>query len=1034
MINWIGKRRNAYGIVLLVISLSLAGSWLLAGRLPEKKGPQAVRGVLDLAGWDFVADGNVALDGQWEFYWRQLLTPADFAGNGAAEKPRLTGYIKVPSLWAGKLADETLQTAGYGTYRLVVKLKPTTDTLGIKTQYIRQSHKLFIDGLLRGQSGSPAAAEAAYTAGNTPYTTFFTVQGDQAELLLQVANYTYRPNSGIATSIYLGRQNDIIGLENRLSRTELIVFAGLFFIGLYHICTFFYRPNNRSLGYFGMYCLILALAQFTQGQRLLAQFFPTISFETIYKIKSLAGFGHVVAIALFLKEAGRELLPPKLLTFIISIFGSYLLLILVSPLKLYSFLEIPFVVLESVVYIGIVFLLCRSLHQKRYGNLGRLGLQILICAFGCITGTIVEIFLYQNDFLPARMIGDFGSLSFVILISLILVIRFSDAYDTIEAMSQRLLNLDKVKDEFLLNTSHELKTPVQGILNIAEAALESSDNPVNSHQAEHWRQIVSISRRLTNLINDILDFSRLKNREVRLQLAPVDIRPVIGAVLDVAGYLLPPGKVRLAQELPDTLPTIVADEDRLRQVLFNLIGNAVKFTREGEIRVKAENQGSCLRIAVEDTGCGIPAGLRERIFDAFEQAEHRRGGTGIGLTISRQLIELMGGKLWLDWSESGVGSRFVFELAVSQAATEPADTAAGRQTDKQIQLLESVLPLQTLKNGEFTILVVDDEPSNLQVVLRVFAKDDYNILTAVTAAEALAQLGAANSPDLVLLDVMLPDMSGYELCRQIRNRHSMLELPIIILTACNSQEDIAAAFAAGANDFVAKPFASQEIRSRVRTLLSLQKAVKDVVRAEMAFLQSQIKPHFLYNALNTIVAFCYTDGEKAGMLLSEFSNYLRKSFEIRGTSVYTSLENELELVHSYVELEKARFGDRLEVEYAIDPDVLQGRILPLTIQPLVENAIQHGIMRQGGKGRVRIAVEKEKDNAVITVADSGVGIPADRLSSLLADADGANDGIGLRNINRRLLSFYGQKLTLASEVGKGTTVTFRIPVTAEPAG
>lgn len=513
MTNWIAKRRNAYGIVLLVISLCLAASWLLAGRLPEKKGPQAVRGVLDLADWDFAANGNIALDGQWEFYWQQLLTPADFTGNGAAGKPRLTGYLKVPSLWVGKLAGETLRTEGYGTYRLVVKLKPTTDTLGIKTQYIRQSHKLFVDGLLRGQSGRPAAGEAAYIAGNTPYTTFFTVQGDQAELLLQVANYSYRPNSGIATSIYLGRQNDIISLENRLSRTELIVFAGLLFIGLYHVCAFFYRPHNRSLGYFGLYCLILALAQFTQGQRLLAQFFPAISFETIYKIKSLAGFGHIVAIVLFLKEAGRELIPAKLLTFVSSVFGGYLLFILLSPLKLYSYIELPFVVLESVVYIGIVFLLCRSLHKKRYGNLGRLGLQILICAFGCIAVTIVEIFLYQNDFLPARVIGDFGSLSFVILTSLILVIRFSDAYDTIEAMSQRLLNLDKIKDEFLLNTSHELKTPVQGMLNIAEAALESSNSPANSRQTEHWQQIISIGRRLTNLINDILDFSRLKNRE-----------------------------------------------------------------------------------------------------------------------------------------------------------------------------------------------------------------------------------------------------------------------------------------------------------------------------------------------------------------------------------------------------------------------------------------------------------------------------------------------------------------------------------------
>lgn len=261
----------------------------------------------------------------------------------------------------------------------------------------------------------------------------------------------------------------------------------------------------------------------------------------------------------------------------------------------------------------------------------------------------------------------------------------------------------------------------------------------------------------------------------------------------------------------------------------------------------------------------------------------------------------------------------------------------------------------------------------------------------------------------------------------------MLELPIIVLTACNSQEDIAAAFAAGANDFVAKPFASQEIRSRVRTLLSLQKAVKDVVRAEMAFLQSQIKPHFLYNALNTIVAFCYTDGEKAGMLLSEFSNYLRKSFEIQGTAIYTNLENELELVQSYVELEKARFGGRLEVHYAIDPQVWQVPILPLTIQPLVENAIQHGIMQQSGKGQVRITVKKEGGTVVITVADTGAGIPPDRLASLLTDSGAENTGIGLQNINRRLQSFYGQQLAIVSKVDEGTTVTFQIPVRPEPA-
>ena len=195
---------------------------------------------------------------------------------------------------------------------------------------------------------------------------------------------------------------------------------------------------------------------------------------------------------------------------------------------------------------------------------------------------------------------------------------------------------------------------------------------------------------------------------------------------------------------------------------------------------------------------------------------------------------------------------------------------------------------------------------------------------------------------------------------------------------------------------------------------------------EIAFLQAQIKPHFFYNVLNTIISFCYTDSAKAGRLLAEFSNYLRRSFDIRDTASLITLENELELVKSYVAIEQARFGDRLTVDYDIDPGLLNRRIPPLIIQPLVENAVRHGVMRREEGGQIRIAVRRISDAMRIAVTDDGIGIPSGILDGLLQDGPGTV-GVGLRNIDKRLLKFYGTKINIDSGTERGTTVWVEIP-------
>ena len=290
---------------------------------------------------------------------------------------------------------------------------------------------------------------------------------------------------------------------------------------------------------------------------------------------------------------------------------------------------------------------------------------------------------------------------------------------------------------------------------------------------------------------------------------------MVGRVLALAGGVRHDGKVELVNRIPRGFTPVRADADRLEQILLNLVGNSIKFTDSGTITVSAEPAEGGVKFSVADTGRGIPASERERIFEPYEQgAMPEAGGVGLGLFIARQLVELHGGKLELA-SEPGKGSTFSFVLPVSDAAP-PDETPAPPAVQPRIG--EAVGP-----DGRYQVLVVDDEPVNLQVAASIFSITGITFRTAANGAEALRMV-ETDQPDMVLLDVMMPDMSGYDVCRELRRTHPASILPVVLLTVKNRVEDIVEGFAAGANDYLCKPFSRDEFRARVATQLKLKEA------------------------------------------------------------------------------------------------------------------------------------------------------------------------------------------------------------------
>ena len=344
----------------------------------------------------------------------------------------------------------------------------------------------------------------------------------------------------------------------------------------------------------------------------------------------------------------------------------------------------------------------------------------------------------------------------VFLLVFLLASRYWHRRQLAEQMrvNRSLQRLDALKDEFLANTSHELRTPLMGILGLAESLLDGGSGPLSDKARHELGLIIASGSRLSTLVDDILDLSKIRRDQLRLDIRPVDLRVVVDVVLALAAPLVGGRGLALRNAVPHDLPAVDADENRLQQILHNLVGNAIKFTERGSVSVGARARGARIEIEVADTGIGIAPDRQQAIFEPFEQGDGTmtrvHGGTGLGLAVTRKLVELHGGHIELT-STPGEGSVFCFDLAASSV---PAETGIGLQRRTRTlraladdandaadtaQADAEASSAARRRGDRFRVLVVDDEPVNRNVLVN-FLSDRYQVREAADGAQALAML------------------------------------------------------------------------------------------------------------------------------------------------------------------------------------------------------------------------------------------------------------------------------------------------------
>ncbi|QCT01188.1 signal transduction histidine kinase, LytS [Paenibacillus algicola] len=1009
--------------------------------------PAAEQGTLDLRSWEGLGQEIIPLKGEWEFYPGELLdNPAH-----AVLEPEIQ---KVPGNW--KQPGGSALTSG--TFRLSILLEPErAGPQSLLVPLIRSAHRVYVNGTLAGDDGEVALSEKGHVGQVRPYATDVKDREGVMELLIQVSNYDHAVSGGIIQAIEMGPS---AGVDRKLQQQAAFEFGILVAFALFALLFGVIHAHARGGGYFYLACFFVCnmLVTMMQGYRWIYVLWPSVESGHVIPIHWAGSIGIVIFLFLYVSSRYEYLAVHMWRTRILGVSLAFVVGVLILPTSVTTTLLWLWLLISTLIHGLVLALLVAAMKQ---GEQQARFEFLAFCMFAALS-LLNMLRILGYDISEPLYFGQV--LGFSMMMTMLLVLQFFRVYRQARHSIREWREADMRKDQLLLGISQQLHTPIQTILSVANARLHGPE-PLMPELQSDLRLITAIGWSATELMNEAVDVSRLRGGDLALQLRPVRLSRVLEEVMEQRLHELSQplhghGEV-VCQEVPRSL-YVQADEKRLVQLLGILLRLLNRKMDGGAMTLQAQEAGdqAVLRISLSGSGAAAAHAQFRKAWEEEQPWDEASQSQQLGLLLLKQLTGLH--EASLDFRENGLDMDLTLLRAPEDA--EPLPQAPQPPVWKQVEHIEAseagrpspeILRdpmMQSLPASESiqkdgwlswsrepqrggSILLVDEDEMNVVIVKRLLELDGHHVMTARDGLAVLKQPELISRSDLLILNKALPGLSGLELCRKLRRQYSLAELPVLLLTSKSYPNHAIAAREAGANDFLAKPIEPSELRVRVQTLLELKRAVGEQIQMELAFLQAQIKPHFLFNTLNSIAALSKSRPGEMMELMMELGNYLRGSFRFDPAEQLSPFARELSLVKSYLHIEQVRFRERLRYELDIECDSF--RLPPLTIQPLVENAVRHGIMKQSSGGLVQVKVYKEAGEIVIKVIDNGVGMDAGKAlqgrgasvsPGSSSTSSTSSSGVGIRNIDSRLRRIYGKGLSIISVPGEGTEVSVHLPL------
>ena len=750
----------------------------------------AKNGIADLRKTTF--DKSLPLKGEWSFAWDQLITPND--------KNAFHHFTEFPRLWEKASIDgEQINSIGYASYGLTILLPAHHESLAMYLPVVYSSYKLYVNGTVAASNGITGSSKKEYQPQWVPLTIPLPANTDTVQLILQVANFSHA-KGGANLDIMIGESKQLFLEREKNIGSDFMLAGCLFMGGLFFLGLYLFGTKDKATLFFSLFCLVYSYRMVGSSFYALHAVFPSFNWEIAIRLEYCTLF---ISIFFFLQYV-RNLYPDDFYKPIVKALSGLCLLLAILPLftaaTLFTKVINPFLIIMFFCIGYLVFVFTRAYTKRRVAAEYALASVALIMLI-----QLVINLEYFGIMMPSRVLLFIGYVGFFFLQSLILAFRF--AYTLKQAKMAAELGL-QAKSEFLSTMSHEIRTPLNSVIGMSNIMLRNDPRP---DQKEQLNVLQFSANNLLGIVNDILDYNKIEAGKITFENIEMDIPNIVKNV--VAGFKNTTNEkgINLKINIDGQIRNyVMGDPTRLTQVLHNLVGNAVKFTREGSVTVnvivKEENEnGITLLIKIEDTGIGIAKEKQQLIFERFTQADSSTsrgfGGTGLGLAITQKIIELQGSRLQLE-SELGKGAAFFF------IQTFPLGSKL-IQKERETEILpdKNTKPLK-----ETTILLVEDNQLNILVAKTFLQNWGATVDVANNGQEAIDSLDISRHK-IVLMDLHMPVMDGFTAIKTIREKG--LNIPIIALTASLPAEVELEIKGLDINGFVLKPFVPDELLKKV---------------------------------------------------------------------------------------------------------------------------------------------------------------------------------------------------------------------------